>query len=368
MEGKNYKNSKIAFIHGRPAPHSSHAFLAQSVNADFHLVDRILPYHELTNPSKLRKYSSWILNSIFFPDARDYDLILTEGPHTLPYIMKLLKLMSSHQKTASILGCETAFFLKTGYYPKSSQSFIKKVLFSFDALICLSKMQAEIMKELKIASASTTDIHLAHEVVDSERFDKFGNVTPKLEGKNLLFIGHGPSGWRGYYKGIEKLLETFSLVAKKHVDASLTVVGQWDADYVDSIISTVKYGTDRIHFAGIQSNLVPYFEKVDLCVHFTNGDAFPVATLEAIHAGVPTMVSEWTGTKEVISQINTHLVVPMNAEAISQRIEWYFSLSTEEKRKIAQTGRKIIEEKFNREIVIEEFRSAVNQILSKSVS
>ncbi|MBT1654987.1 glycosyltransferase, partial [Klebsiella pneumoniae] len=71
----------------------------------------------------------------------------------------------------------------------------------------------------------------------------------------------------------------------------------------------------------------PFFEEASLCLHLSNGDAFPVSTLEAMSAGVPTIVSTTTGTKEVVKVIEPRLVVDSEPMAAIKAVDWYFGLS-----------------------------------------
>ncbi|MFN7948477.1 MAG: glycosyltransferase family 4 protein [Blastocatellia bacterium] len=363
MESKQYLNSKIAFIHGRPSPHHSHAALANSVGAEFYFVDKYLRYHDLHKPAKMRQYMSWLLNSVLFPDAKSYDLFLTEGPHVTPVLMRQIGRLSKHQKIAALMADQTLFFLKVNWYSKLTRRMLLNSLCRYDALVCLSQMQADIATDLLKHENSKINIFTACELIGIERFNEFGGVSPCLDGNRLLFIGHGPSGWRIFYKGILTLLDTFSLIARKRRDATLTIIGEWDSGFIKESIARMKYGADRVFFAGSQQNLVPFFEASDLYLHLANGDAFPVATLEALRAGVPVIVSEWTGTREIITQIDERLVVPMDPMIASERIDWYFDLPIEVKQDLVSRGRMVMSN-FSEDIVINRFRTAINNVLS----
>lgn len=359
---RSYQNSRIAFIHGRPAPHPSHATLAESVNADFYFVDEYVRYHDRENSGKIRRYTSWLLNSVFMKNAHLYDLIVSEGIHFPPIIRKRLGMLNKRQKVAAMLGDETMYFLKINWYSSSSHKAVLSALAHYDALICLSEMQAGIARGL-LNGKPTPRVMVGHEAIGEERFRKFGSISPRLDGKRILFVSHGPSGWRGFYKGIETLLETIDLIAQKHGDATLTVVGEWEEDYINMLCSKLNYGRDRVRFVGAQKDLAKFFQESDLYVQLANGDAFPVATLESLRAGLPVIVSEWTGTKEAVGQIDPRLIVPVDAGAAAERIEWYFDLPLSEKMKLSDKGREVVSQ-YSEQKSCAEFRSAVDKVLN----
>ena len=360
---KNYTNARIAFVHGRPGPHPTHTVLAKAVGADFFFIDRILRYHDIENVGRIKKYTSSILNSILFKNAKQYDIILSEGMHLPPVIMKKLRILRPNQKIAGLMGNEFLFFLQTKWFPPTTQKLLLYMLCQYDFILCMSDFQVELAEKVLSGQKNAPKIIPAHEIISGERPRLAPSDTSNLQEHRLLFVAHGPSGWRGYYKGIETLLETFKLISYKYKDVKLTVVGEWDREYIDNLLAKTDTNRENIHFVGRQKDLLPFFKNADLCVHITNGDAFPIATLEAVRAGLPTIVSEFTGTKEVVVQVDKHFVVPMNPAAVSESIEWYFDLPLAEKKKLSDKGLEVMTQ-YSEEKGIQEFRNAIDKILN----
>lgn len=363
MSVKDFTNAKIAFVHGRPGPHPSHRALAESINADFYFVDRLLRYHDLEDSGKIKRYTSWILNSLFFPHARKYDLVISESLHFPPVIMKKLGILRTNQKTVALMSDEILFFLKTKWYPPKTQKIMLYALSNYDALICLSRYETDLANQVINESGASVKTITAHPAISSERFARHQKIAPCLTGQNLLFIANGPSGWRGYYKGMETLLETFKLIVQKYGNARLTVVGDWDMEYIDNILAKTKSTKENIHFAGEQKNLMPFLEKAALYFHPANGEAFGISIIEALRAGVPTIVSDLTGAKEVVNQVDPRLIVAADPVSAAERIDWYFNLSKTEKKRISDKGREVVLQ-YNEEKCFEEFRNAVNEVLN----
>ena len=360
---RSYRDARIAFVHGRPGPHPTHTALANAINAEFVFVDRILRYHDLEDTGKVRRYASWLLNSLFFRHVRKYDLILSEGMHVPPTIMKKLRILRSDQKIAAVLGDECLFFMRSGLYPPKTMKLLSYTLRQYDALLCMSDFQTELANDVLERYDAKPKVITAHEIISGDRPMPTGNENGNRDGHKLIFVAHGPSGWRGFYKGIETLLASFKLVSLKYPDANLTVIGDWDEDYVNDLLVKTDNLESKIEFVGRQKDLPAFFASSDLCVHVTNGDAFPIATLEAIRAGLPTIVSNLTGTKEVVQKVDENLVVPMDPEVVSSRIDWYFSLSSDERKRLSDRGRSVMLD-YSEEKGIQEFREAIDTVLN----
>src|SRR5688572_2055623 len=125
----------VAFIHGRPAPHPIHTKFAKSVNADFHLVDFVLRWHDV-QVYPFKRYISWFICAILFPNRRKYSIFMTEGMHFPPAIMKWLSLLRGDQKVVGLLSDEALYFIYSGFYSGTTTKAMTKLLKSYDALIC----------------------------------------------------------------------------------------------------------------------------------------------------------------------------------------------------------------------------------------
>lgn len=326
---------KVAFIHGRPAPHPSHAALARSVNSEFHFVDAKIPYHEQADSSRIRRYTSWIANAATFPNRRQYDALMTEGIHFPPVLMRRLGLLSKKQKLFAMLGNEMLYFLKIGRYAPHSHRAMIDAMTRCDALFCMGEMGVELATELLKAKNSRVQIYRTLEVTSDKRHNAYMHLSPDLNGTNLLFLAHGTDGWRGFYKGIDLLLETFELVAAKFDNARLRIIGEWNPEYVKPMLDKMKIGRDRVHFLGKLSDLEKPLEETALYIHLARGEAFGIAVTEAMSAGLPCVVSEWTGAREAVQKAASDLVVPLDAEKAAEKVAWYLNLPLAEKQRLS---------------------------------
>ena len=355
---------KIAFIHGRPSPHPFHEALARSVDADLHLVDPVLRWHDRDVPV-WKRYLSWLLCALLFPRRSSFDLFITEGGHATPIVMKKLGMLRKNQRTAALMDDQTLYFMKTSRLPSASIQKLHYLLGCFDALVCVGDMQTALAHDLFDAVPGGPEIITINSGVREEQIQALQRVRPSLESHNLLFIANGPGGFRSWYKGIDLLFGTFELVQKQIPDVTLTIVGEWDEGEKASLAEMFPVAATRTKWCGKVTDLKPALQEASLYVHIARGEAWGISIIEAMLAGVPAVVSEWTGAKEAVSQVSEAMVVPIEALAAAGAIVRYFGLAKDEREKLSQRSKEIAAY-YTEESAIRAFRGAVEMIMQSS--
>jgi len=104
-------------------------------------------------------------------------------------------------------------------------------------------------------------------------------------------------------------------------------------------------------------------QKAGLYLHLGRGDAFPNVVLEVMAAGLPAIVSEWTGAAEVVEQVWPEGVVPLSAEKATEAVVRYFSLTETEKRLLSEKSATLIREKYRLSQAIAIFQNAFEEAL-----
>ena len=308
---------RTLFIHGRPAPHPAHASLARSVNADFLPIDYLLHFHDRKS-TRLYRYLSGVVCGVCLP--RDYSLIIAEGSHTPPVVAKKLGLLRRGQKIAALMSSETLYFIKSGYYSRRTCKMLTQLLSCYDALLCAGPMQARIARELLDEPPRGPVIATVALGFSPERGEALGRLTPRLDGSRLLLIANGPGEFRAWYKGLDLLFQALELASVACPGLELTILGEWEEGCRDALFVRFPQVSGRVRFAGPSRDLAPHVSNSCLYVHMARGDAFPVSVLEMMAAGLPTIVSEWTGSREAVEQVDPSLVVPLDPRVAADRI------------------------------------------------
>jgi glycosyltransferase involved in cell wall biosynthesis len=98
-------------------------------------------------------------------------------------------------------------------------------------------------------------------------------------------------------KGVCLLIDAISRLT--HEDLRLTLVGGWGTRGMRRFVERACALDPRI--AVSPGDPLPHLRRAALCVHATYEDGFAYAPAEALAAGVPVLVSEDTGMKELIA-------------------------------------------------------------------
>jgi len=339
--------NRVLFIYN--GPHYVHDEFAKSINSD---------YLKATFKTKLIQENSPIklaLGNLIsaFSVPRNYDVYFVEGVNILfPFLAKKINLIRG--KLIYLLAGGALYYLYSKILSFSERKILFDLLETSDGFICVGKMQRELLELLEIEKPN----EVVYPFVEDKIFERLIKIRPNLNSKNILFIGSRPAsdrfGW--FYKGIDLLVESFKLIKREEKDATLTIVGSWQVKK--------EWLFDGINFVGYQKDFTPYIQNSSLYLHLGRGDSFPVTTLEAMLGGLPTIVSEWTGTKEIVKNISKNFVVNLNAEEVAKRVLKYFDLDLDKKIKLSEKSKKVAG-KFRREDKVKEFKEKFLKLINE---
>jgi glycosyltransferase involved in cell wall biosynthesis len=107
-------------------------------------------------------------------------------------------------------------------------------------------------------------------------------------------------------KGVPLLLDAFGRLS--HPDMRLVLVGGWKTRGMRRFIQEAR-GRDR-RITVSPGDPLPHLRSASVCVHAAYEDGFAYAPAEALACGVPVLVSEDTGMKELITVGVNGLVLP----------------------------------------------------------
>ncbi|HEX4188469.1 MAG TPA: glycosyltransferase family 4 protein [Solirubrobacteraceae bacterium] len=126
------------------------------------------------------------------------------------------------------------------------------------------------------------------------------------------------SGSLTVHKGVPLLVDAFGRLP--HDDLRLVLVGGWKTRSMRRFIERACAADSRIQ-AG-PGDPLPHLRAARLCAHPAYEDGFAYAPAEALAAGVPVIVSEDTGMKELIDSDRHGLVLPTgDPDALAQGIQ-----------------------------------------------
>lgn len=337
---------------------------AQAIGADFVPIDFLIRWHDVPS-RRVRKYLSWLLCAMLFPGIRRYQTVLVDSVHFLPLIMRGLGRLKKNQKIAAILSDETAVCLDGNHYSSLTGRALSWALRNYDALICLGQMESQLVETLLGGYRGPKIFAIRGGGILRDRQEVLSKVRPALDEQMVLFTGHGPSESRGWYKGLDLLFHALGVASETLPALRLCIIGEWDKAYIRSLEERFSTRFPIVEFVGNVWDVSLYsrhLSRASLYVHLGRGDAFPISVLEAMCAGLPSIVSDWTGTREVVKEVDPRLVVPCDADKAADQILWYFNLRPDEKQALSARGREVAMQ-YTEERAVDSFVEAYRRML-----
>jgi len=317
-------------------PHYAHAEMAKALHADFY------PAPKLRSESSNMLLGGLSILKAIFTLPKDYDVYFCEGTYIIPALARKLGLLSKKAKIINILASPLLYYIKVGKINRIRKQFALWLLKEVDLFVSIGRMEDKILKEiLPNARSIVTYPRPKKEAVTALLKDE---RMPDLNSHKILTIGTNSA----YYKGIDIVYGAFKIVKKEFPDAELFIVGKMPdlSNYVDC-------NYEGIHCLGYVEDLNDVIKESALYLQMGRGDTFPVSCIEAMLGGLPAIVSEWTGTKEVVSKVNDNLVARLNPQDATKKILWYFNLGYKTKAKLSARSRnkakKFIEKNYLKE-------------------
>ncbi|GAB2531041.1 glycosyltransferase family 4 protein [Rufibacter soli] len=353
---------KVAFIQGRPHAHPAHTKYAQSVNSDFYYVDYKVRYHDLPGASAGRRYFSWLWSAITFPKKK-YDVIFSEEPYFMVGLMKWLGLLRKDQKIVALLNTHTLYFLNHDRFAPSTKKANIKLLNSYDAFICGSLLQKELLYNL-IGRENNIPVYTTINGVEPVRMQKLVELVPNLNSTNIVFIGAVTNSNRVWYKGLDLMLAAFNQVKKQMPQLTFTVIGGYDEKLKEELLTQYcPEVREFVFFAGNVADIESYLKKAALYLHISRGEAWGISIIEAMAAGVVPIVSDSTGSMEAVTRADNRLVSSGAITDITHKIMWYFNLPLEEKTLLSQKCREIVVNNYTEQDAFNTFKSRFKSVL-----
>lgn len=194
------------------------------------------------------------------------------------------------------------------------------------AVICNSRMVREDIR--RYFDIADDKLHVIYNGVDLERFHPRVRTQHRAAMRErlglrddemvYLFVGAGFER-----KGVPQLLQAFARLDPLNGPSSrLLVVGPDKAGRAMQAQSGRLGLGARVHFAGAQSDVLPWYGAADCFVLPTLYDPFPNAAVEALACGLPIITSFQSGAAELVrSAINGFICDALDVAGLSQAMQ-----------------------------------------------
>ncbi|NIB99454.1 glycosyltransferase [Halobacterium sp. R2-5] len=291
-------------------PHHAHRSMGESIGADFVELERGNPLKRIVAAKNL---------------DLDNKPIITEGGKPL-FQAVWMKFFGNCGPIIHLAADETLpnIFDKYPHY-KHHERFIHYLEHKYvDGVIGISDKICESARRLGICNVQKT-----YPFTEEWKFEKLTDTTPNLDSDKILVVGHNSD---------KNNLQTLEEIAKScSSEVSIDVIGggteTLDSEHVQG------HG-----FIGDEDRFVQFFSNASCFLFPAVSQMFGVVVLEAMHAGLPPIVTEDVGAKEVLSPVDDRLIAKTTPEDLARSIDWYMSLPRSQKKSLSGQVRTVSKE------------------------
>lgn len=161
-------------------------------------------------------------------------------------------------------------------------------------------------------------------------------------------------------KGIDELLEAFRRLEDDHEQVHLDIVGPFEDDYKEEMNKLEHDPSCRYY--GFQNDVRPFLSKAHCLVLPSYHEGMANTILEAAACSRAVIASNIPGCKEGIKdQRSGYLVNIKDANDLYEKMKRFTHLTNEEKRQMGREGRKLMEQKFDKQKVVDQTVSAIER-------
>ncbi len=196
--------------------------------------------------------------------------------------------------------------------------------------------------------------------VDIQKFHPPTNKTPNQKTKILMVCR------LIWYKGVKEFVEAAEIVKQKYPDVCFQLGGDLELTHPNGVEETwiqAQVEQGLIEFIGHIDDMPNQLQQTDIFIlpsYYREG--VPRVLLEAAACGVPVITTNSTGCKEAVADKETgFLVEPQNSQALADAIVKILA-NPELGTNLGKTGRKRIEEKFDIEIITDQYLSVYRSL------
>lgn len=261
----------------------------------------------------------------------------------------------------TINGCGSAF-LRNGLIGKIVRKLYKISLKNSKKIFFQNNDDLNEFLSRKIIKKAQC-IYVPGSGVDLKKFKK--SLKKKNDKVIFLFIGRLIKE-----KGILLFCKAAEHIKKENKNIEFRILGPINKEEKDSIsLEKIKKLEEEgiVKYLGVSKDVRNEIKEVD-CILFPSyyREGVPRSLLESGAMGKAIITTNSVGCKDtVIDNENGYLLEPNNLQSILDKVQKYIDLPQEEKEKMGDRSREIIEKLFDEKIVFETYKKVIKNILEE---
>jgi glycosyltransferase involved in cell wall biosynthesis len=227
-------------------------------------------------------------------------------------------------------------------------------------------LNPEDRKELNGVVPERKVVEIPGEGVNTEYFSPSQCKETEKDKFIFLFVGRFLRD-----KGILELVSAGELLYQKRKDFEIWLLGGLDKGNPESISKDELEKIEKLPFIQVlpfARDVRPFLCNCDCVVLPSYREGLPRSLLEAMAMEKPIITTDAPGCREAcLNGVNGFLVKPKDVESLYRAMLEMFELSQEERLKMGKEGRRLVEDRFSEEIVIERYLSLIKMIGSSHI-
>lgn len=185
---------------------------------------------------------------------------------------------------------------------------------------------------------------------------------PESAGTGFLFISRIMKE-----KGIEEYLDAAETIKQEYPDTVFRILGFLEDDYTGRERFERLQREGAICFEGSVEDVIPYIRESQCIVHPSfYPEGMSNVCLEGAACGRAVITTKRPGCQETIQDGESgFLIRERDSQDLIAKLRYFLKLPIEERRQLGINGRKYMEERFDRNIVVQRYLEAIAEIIQR---
>jgi len=169
-------------------------------------------------------------------------------------------------------------------------------------------------------------------------------------------------------KGVDDYIEAAKRIKKEYPQTEFNMLGfiePTESHYEQDLAELEKQ--DIVKYRGSQKDVKPFIARAHCTIHpSTYGEGMSNVLLESASSGRFLITTNNPGCQETVDDNKTgYIYQGGDVDALVHSIKRFLALSNSQRKLAGEQGRKRMEEKFSRKLVIKAYKEEINRILGK---
>lgn len=162
-------------------------------------------------------------------------------------------------------------------------------------------------------------------------------------------------------KGTEEFFEMAKTIKAKYPQTEFQILGWVEGNYHQQLDELVSMGI--VKHLGSTSDVRPFITCVHCTIMPSYHEGMSNVNLESAANGRPVITTDVPGCRETVDDgVTGFLIEPCSAQSLIFGVEKFLSLSYDQKKQMGIEGRKKVEREFDRNIVVNYYLNAIENI------